>query len=285
MKKINLNNNCFKTALVALGIFVAVALCVALNPMTVAYAADDVYYRGGSYLATDTETVNFSRIEVEEGYINSSFPAYYNTNTSLHNSCANVAGAIILGYYDRYFDNLIPDFTAGLLRAGNYTYKSMAAGKVPVQNVINALYTDMRTNTTGAGTSKTQYNDGLRSYVSRKGQSISYSSAMTSGALDIGKVKAAVMANTPISLFLTGYNITTMTLGANNIKIEQRKYSGNHVMIVYGYKIIKYYDSSNLGFRTDIFLQASTGEKEFASQLYLVGGYGAVNDAESAYIY
>ena len=36
--------------------------------------------------------------------------------SQLVNYCANVAGANVIGYYDRYFANLIPDYTPDISR-------------------------------------------------------------------------------------------------------------------------------------------------------------------------
>ncbi len=286
MKKLHAKNN--HSLRIAVAVTLLSALCIVfgllLTPTANAYAATEIHYGEGSLISTTTETIDFYRAEITEAAINSSFPAYYNTNIALQNTCANVAGAIICGYYDRYFD-LIPDFTVGRLRGDKYTYTTMQAGKAPVQNLINTLYMDMNTNTTGAGATKAQYDNGLKNYVARMGKSTSYSSVMANNALDMEKVKSAVNDDNPVSLFLSGYNISELMIEANKNTIKKSTYSGDHIMIAYGYKIIKYYNASNQNFRTDTVLMVSTTDDTMPTGYYVVGTAGKLNDAEAVNIY
>ncbi len=296
MKKNNVGFIKISVVCIIAFLFAAILLSALYGPSAprAAYAAsaDDVRreirYKddfSGATRASASETVNFATKTDTTTQVNSSFPQYYNTNTALSNTCANVAGAMILGYYDRYFD-VIPNFTPGKLRNGNYNYYAMSNNSAPVQNAINALYTAMGTNSPSAGTTQTQYKNGLKSYINGKGRQVTFTSVKTGTTLDPTKVTAAFSAGKPITLFVSGYNFCSIQAGTNSYTINKTTYSGTHIMIAYGIRTIKYYNASGVNFRTDTFLLVSSGLSSPKSGLYFVGTSGTtLNAAESAYVH
>ena len=66
----------------------------------------------------------------------------------LKGGCAAVAGGNIIGYFDRYYENLIPNHVAGEFNDGDYSYNF---GDIYVTQAINQLYKDMN------GTEKRNY--------------------------------------------------------------------------------------------------------------------------------
>lgn len=251
-----------------------------------AEAAGETYYADASAYsaATVTETVNYVSKTEDSNFVNSSFPNYYNSDSSLTNTCANVAGANLIGFYDRFYSDLIPGCTPGVLRGTSYTYFPMTLNLNEKQGVIAALYTAMGTNTIESGTSQQQFKTGLTSYVNGCGQSISFTSYVSSGVLNWEGVTAAIDDGKPVALYLEDYNISSRTVNSNSDVYAKEITYGNHIAIAYGYNEVKYFDASGALTRTVRYFNISTGYNR-AQAIYIVGNNGVLGDAEAVNIY
>ena len=230
---------------------------------------DSSYLGAGSYV-TQTETVSYATKSTSRNTIGSSFPAYYNTVASVTDNCAGVAGTILMGYYDRYHADLIPGTATG---SGRFSYKYFEQSEIQsyVQAVINGFYDLMNVGQDAAGASRQDYINGLTSYVASKGLSISFGSVMTGGAIDLAKLDSAISADHPVSIFMSGFSITTsITDNGSSAVYTKRVYAGSaHIMIVYGYENVEYYNAAGQLVATKLNLLVSTG-------LANVSGYGTV---------
>lgn len=274
-------------ALIALIAIFALAFALTGAGTLTAGAAAERYYGDSTAVSANApviETINYASKTEDSYLINASFPNYYNTDSSITNTCANVAGANLLGFYDRYYDELIPDCTVGMLRGNIYTYLPMAANITQKQAVINTLYTAMGTNTIENGTSQAQFHTGFTSYVTGRGRSVSYTSYVTSGALDWDGVTAAIDGGTPVALYMSDYNISTRSIASGSDAYYKEIMSGNHIAIAYGYNEVKYYNAAGTLVRTVRYFNISTGYNR-TQALYVVGNNGTLDDAEAVSIY
>lgn len=244
---------------------------------------NEIYYADAGTPTTQTETFSYvTKVSTSEN-VNNTFPAYYNANTSLTNCCGCVAGTNLLGFYDRYYSDLIPNYTPGNLRPNGYYYYTMNYNRQKKQDVIDSLYTLMGTNTTGTGTTKTQYETGLNAYVASKNLTITHSSVMTGSSLDMTKVISAISEGKPISIFLTGFNISTISDTGSSVTLTKNVFSDNHIAIVYGYETVEYYNSTGTLIQTKTYLNIASGKSNYTG-VYVVGNNGTVNAAHSDYI-
>ena len=266
-------------------VFVATMCINSCSAVTYAYndESQEIYYCGGTDYTVATESFGYATKEVEEYSINSSFPNYYCVNGELKNSCANSAGASIVGYFDRYYPDLIPDYTPGRMKNSKYIYYSMSYYAGLKQVVIDDLYSRMLTNVGREGTTQNNYRAGLSSYVSSKGLSITYNSVMTNGAFDLGKAKVQFANESPISLFLSGFNFSTFTDENNQISIQKRLYNSTHVAVAYGYVKTKYFNENGGLIKEITYLKVATILNEVTG-VYILNTYGNLDNAESAHI-
>lgn len=248
-----------------------------------AFYSDDALYSDSGDLTVVRESFDYYSREIQIYRINTSYPEFYNTNNSLSNTCANVAGVNIVGFYDRYYDNLIPDSTAGLMRPNGFVYYPMAMYTEQKQAVIDYLYTSMGTNTIQPGTSQEDFEEGLATYVTSRSRNIAYESVMTGGAIDQTKYAAQFAAGHPVALFLSGYNISTITDSDGSVTVAKNVYSGNHMMVAFGYEIFTYYDESGNVLRELTVMAVATGYT-FVTGYYIVNEYSTINDAEAVII-
>lgn len=224
-----------------------------------AYFADG--YNGSTYEGSYIEIINYASKADSEIYIPGAVPKYYDT-TALLNTCANTAGAILLGYYDGDYNNLIPNFESKRVILNKVLFSSMAS---PVQEVINDLYTRMGTNVGGAGTTVQGFKEGMQSYVQSKGRNISFTSVVSNGSINTSAYKNAVNSETPMALFVSKYSMLSLTCIDRYEEYDEYdvlKYGGNHVLIAYGIREIKYYDEYGAQFREVTLLQVATGYDE-----------------------
>jgi len=290
-----MNNNLLKktcitilTTLLLLMALITVFASVLTTDIAYAAANEDIYYSDDGYsdngeLTTVTETITYTTKEASPIYrVNNTFPAYYNKNDSLTNVCANVAGANIIGYYDRYYENLISDYVPGIKRGSNYTYYPMSTNSSKIQSLIEEMYTRMGTNVQNAGTTQDEYKSGITSYVNSRGYSVTYNSVMNGTHLDINKVLQAINNGDPVSLYLSGYNITSINDTGTSVNLQKAVYTGNHIMIVYGYQTIDYYDNNHNLIKSNTYLYVATGTTK--TGYYVLNNNGTINNAEAVHI-
>lgn len=225
-------------------------------------------------ISGQSEVISFSRKEetiIEFPY---AVPNYY-TNT-YENACGPVAGANIVGYYDKYYEDLIPDYTA--YYPANGRYRRPDATYVP--GLIGDLYTLMQTNVVDVGVSESECLDGLQDYVEGKNRSIAYTS-VKSGSLNTTAYKNAINNQIPVMLFCESTTLLVLSEGNLQDTFLYAMSSSAHIVVGYGYREIKYYDANNVNFRTDVYLRVATGWMTNAS------GYLRANNTSwlnSAYV-
>ena len=61
-------------------------------------------------VSSDNETVSYTRREVTATGAEKGAPDYHNME-NLPNCCGPIAGAIVVGYYDRFFEELVPNYS------------------------------------------------------------------------------------------------------------------------------------------------------------------------------
>lgn len=205
-----------------------------------------------TYSLKETETISYTRRE--ENYFETvkGVPQYYQTS-QYPNSCGAVAGAMIVGFYDKYYEQLIPNYTPTF---SNGSYRR--ADSVYVPQLIGNLYTLMRTNVDGDGVSETDCLNGLRTYIENKGQSLTYISLYGYGGINVKSYQAAVNNNRPTLVFCNKISVYSFYYDDNTDILNILTYEGGHVLVAYGYYEVNYYSASGL-FRTDKYLAVQTG--------------------------
>ncbi|MDE5766062.1 MAG: hypothetical protein K2I17_02715 [Clostridia bacterium] len=157
------------------------------------------------------------------------------SNNGWTGGCAAVAGGNLIGYYDRYYEDLIPNHTAGISNGELFIYYY---ADEYVNNMISTLYSYM--GGSGAGISEDGFKSGMKRYCSDKGLSCDFTSLKSGGKLSYDSVKSCINGGNPLVLFLNTYTVcTTMeldTYGYIYYQISQ----GNHVMPGFGYRNVKY---------------------------------------------
>lgn len=237
-------------------------------------------YRDDAMLLAERATITVSYESKSENAFNMALRHPDYSFTEKAGSCACIAGANVIGFYDRYDENLIPDHDAGKLFMGKYIYNSQDTA---VYEVIRQLYSDMGTDDTG--TTVAQFINGMRTYCSRKGKSINFISCMTNGSFDYSSAKTHMEENRPVVLFCAGYNVAEIFPNDNNSEdIYSYESTANHVMVGFGYNDITYTmaNSSTALYR---YFEVASGVQVRSSGLYNIDYQTKINDAYAINIY
>lgn len=243
---------------------------------------EELSYRGASGLVTTTDTFSYSTKTTESYFINSSVPAYYDTTGRTY-MCAPIASANIIGFYDRYFPDLVPDIATGYARGTRYTYYTMARYETQLQSLIDDLATRMGTDS--SGTTLYEFETGMTSYVTSKNLNVTYIDVTTAqtNALNLENAIAQLKNGNPIAFFTSGVNFTTFTDSGSSVTMTIKSSSDNHVFVAYGYQKVVYYDASGNTVRECISFQASSGESGLTGY-YVLNLNGKINAAKAVHL-
>ena len=274
-----------KAISVILSAMCAAVVCLAFGFALVAAQADEARYgtdfQGGHYLGVETRTVNYAYYTVDY-YVNPY--SVSNFVSGKVNTCAVSAGGNILTYYDRLYPELIPNYQPEYLW-GIFYYGSQNGG---VNTMLDELYTRMGTD--DDGTTVSGFKAGMTSYVKNNGRTVSFEKVTGSyHNVDIDKIKSALKQEKIAAIFMSDYTVTDenfLKLYDTYSQINYNKFSGNHVMVVYGYYDIFYYNSNGSLVGRDTFFHVGTGDKVVLERgLVNICSYTQVTDMYIVNIY
>ena len=245
-------------ALAALAALAGLSLPVSASASDIKYCSDGSYEGEGGFIDADEYVYWDSYVEDNEYYVFQA-PSYGVTDLSIDNYCAPATGTNVIGYYDRYYPNLIPNFEPGMMNGDDYWYfPDMRFA--PVVQVFEDLYDLMHTNEGSIGTSGNDFKNGLKEYVQDRGYSLNYGSFyQNSTNVNLTTLQNMVNSNKVGVLLCSTYNyIYAINNREGYTFISKVESSRAHMMMVYGYYTVDYYKDGEV-FRTDTYLQVSSG--------------------------
>ncbi|MDE6790429.1 MAG: hypothetical protein K2J61_01780 [Clostridia bacterium] len=199
---------------------------------------------------TSTETIEYGTRTDDMYETTNGVPEY---TGQLSNSCGATAGATIIGFYDKYYEDLIPDYTSYYSANGEYRIQD----KVYIPTLMEELYGLMKITSTGV--SENNCLSGLRQYVQNHSHLISFGSVKSSSKINETTYLNAINANKPVIIFAKSVEIVQdIVYGTNYDTVIKMDISSNHVFVGYGYYRVKYYNNGKV-FRTDTYLKVATG--------------------------
>lgn len=245
---------------------------------------NEQYYSLNQYLGdigeeeNYTVTINFDSYTQTDVHLEKTCPNYQ--NRSQENSCAPMAGAIVITYHDILNTNLIPNYEPGsyynnkfYFRGQNSTFNQMKEG----------LYTLMGTNSVQPGTSVSQFMSGMTSYVNDKGYNIAFNSC--GSGFNLSTARNYLSLQQPLVLFLTSYiyhPASSITLNDTQMSMYTRVKNVGHAVVVYGYQEYNFYSNNQL-FRTEKFLVTIFGDG--TQGLLSINDTTGINEAYAINVY
>lgn len=262
--------------------FIALALSAVLisgssfiGAESVNVLAEETKYCGAGSFVSSSETISYARKETSEFSIKGNLPNYYmQTNESI---CANIAGAVLIGYYDRFNENLVSNYKTYNKIGSLIRYKTQGT---EINAVINELYGLMKTDTEVAGTTFNGFQNGMKLYAQAHGSN--YVSEDI-GSLNFDKYKASVESDTPVAMFLSEYSLLSSCNSTNNsdlILSEKNNYA--HVVVGCGYKIDTYYNADGRIIEQRTYLNVASGLKGHDIKYLCLDGKSNIDKAVTA---
>lgn len=239
----------------------------------------NTYYNGtGGNTNLEKVTISYDNHTMSETYINKLLPPYKNLTQA--NSCAPMAGSIVVGYYDVFLPNLIPNFEAGFTYNGVFRY---APQNSAVINMKEQLYALMGTNSIQPGTSVNQFKTGLTSYVESKGYNINYASCGTTFNYSIATNH--FLQQTPIIMFVNSYeyyDLAGINTTSTEITMLKKQENVGHAVAAFGFREYNFYKNNKL-FRTDKYMIVCFGDG--SQGLLSINNLNTIDEAYAITIY
>ncbi len=252
-----------------LGVVAAALLCL---PFCGAWTdgnadANETVYGGAQLISTySTETVYYtSKTVLQEKTTKNGVPKYYGS------ACGAVAGATAIGYYDRYYSNMIVGWDSYY---SNGEYRMQDGTYVPA--LMNDLSGRMNINASG-GVTESNFKSGFTSYINDHGYSTQFRTLGSGNGYNNLSFQAAVYNDEVAALFVHSSDLYYIGLGNNCDTITTSTISGNHIMIAYGFYEVQY--ATPQGTRVDKYLEVATGFSYMPTAYYKVN-----SQIESAYV-
>ena len=259
--------------LVAVFSLFAANFCVGFKPAF----AEETKYCGAGGFTEESETINYSRKETTSYNIIANVPNYYRQTEN--SGCAVIAGTILIGYYDRLCEELIPNYKTYVKIGSSFRYSSPG---FETQAVMEELFVSMETDASTGGTTYNGFHKGMKSYVNNRGYSYTTEGL---GNLDFNKYKSAVENNRPVAVFLSNYSYARVGEDNGSSEVVKSIHSTvAHVVVGCGYKVDTYYNASGQVITTRTYLKVASGSVEYGLTYLCLDGKSKIDKSDSIII-
>ena len=197
--------------------------------------ASDSTYCGDGYVSTRIDHIDYKYKYDNYAQVPYGLPVY---GSSYLDSCANVAGGVVVGYYDVYKTNMIANYSPLHVVNNKTVFKPEDS---TTRAIVDNFYFSMGTYL-GNGTTQAGFTTGLTGYVNSRGYSVNYLSVMSGSNFSYSAYRNQIFANRIVVLFLGKYNIISMYIQNTGYdKIFTEFFNIGHVMVGYGFREVNYF--------------------------------------------
>lgn len=242
--------------------------------------SENALYASDEYSLTyDNEQIYYTNRVENHKPLAKRHPAYLPVD--LRNGCVPTAGTNIIGFYTRFFPELIPGFTPGIAVGNFYLYYEFPNGIDPV---LQTLSDYMGTNVGKIGTDIAGFKKGMTRFCNEKGRSISYNSCMKSKKFSFELAKDYFDMGQPSVVFVNAFQVAELS---NKEDHENAKYviaTAPHAMAGFGYDEITYTLTDGTT-RHDDYVMVATGLFSFSTGYFNVNNIANIDDYYSISIY
>lgn len=244
-----------------------------ISAETIAALRDEAFYGSDGTLSSTHETIYYTDKSQNTHSLATRNPSIVELPAYSY-ECVCVAGANVIQYYDRNYPNLIANYTPGMGLGTRYMYATPGSQTTAL---VGQLYSAMGTNTTGSGTTVSQFRNGMTSYVTGAGYSISYTSLMSGTSFNYQAAKTQLESSRPLVIFTEAVDVTVISTGSGSDSVTDYHGAGRHAMAVFGYNEITY-TMSDGSVRNVNYLLVAPGLESISAGYYNVST-GGIEDA------
>lgn len=242
---------------------------------------DEYAYKGFGYCGAwdfdeQYQTISYTTRNVSGYSIEYDLPNYFGP---VGTTCASTAGTVAIAYYDRFYESLIPNFQVYNRLGNRIRYKPISENTI---NVANELYNLMGAELEHLGTTYSEFQDGMATYVNNKGYTYSTTSLFTGGYFDFEKYKTAVQNGKPVALFLNSFAINLNISTSGSVDTIISDYTNTpHVVIGCGYEQYRYYNTTGQEIDNRVYLKVATALNSYQIGFLNINGLTVINHAIS----
>ena len=226
-----------------------------------------VQTRGGTLIQSFTRQTTWHTRQSQQHIVSVSGSNPIGMPTFPSNFTCGIVGALqIVAGYNKVHPNLIPGHTAigyvwGQPRWALNITPALQAVEVEIFNRMGG---------NPQGVTHAQYISGLNSLAQSRSLSFTNVNMMSGGQLNFPAIQAQLRQNRYATVFMAGsFNVASITPqnGFDIFNLEQ--YAGNHIMAVFGYRVMTYRNAAGQTTRIKRFLEVATGFSGGTALLYL----------------
>jgi len=212
--------------------------------------------RGGHFIQEFTVHTHWHTQEIDRHIVSlSGANPIGMPNNGANYTCGIIAGSNIIKGYNKIFPGLIPGFNSVATVLGR---PGWANGMSPTfRNFQSDLAIAMGGNPQGV--TLNQYFNGINTMVQNRGRTFHNQTMMNGNQLNLQNLKSQLRQNRYATVFMTGFNVASISGNPGVDRFDLREYGGNHIMAVFGYRTITYRDASGAIIRVKNFLEVVTG--------------------------
>lgn len=171
--------------------------------------------------------------------------------------CAHTAAASILTYYDRFCENIMPDFVPYMQFGSGIVYRSTDAN---ISNMTLELVDLMLIGEPHAGVTFSEFQLGMETFVEQQGYTYTSTNLFSNGSFNLDNYKNAVESGKPCAIFLTNFTMLNGFIEGDGMETISSAYCPiSHVVAGCGYKIDTYYDEGGNVITTRTYLKVASG--------------------------
>ncbi len=197
-------------------------------------------------------------------------------------SCANTAGAVIFTYYDRFYENLIPNYVPYFTLGNVIVYRSTSAETTLLAEELSRL---MLIGEPHQGTTFSEFQLGMSTYATNHGYTYSSTDVFSNGSFNFNNYKTSVENNKPVAIFLTNFSMLNSLVESDGRDTIGRGYCAvSHVVAGCGYKVDTYYDINGNVINTRTYLKVASGLLGYGIGYLNVNGESTISRAISTQI-
>lgn len=250
-----------------------------ISTETILECVDNGFNYFGGTTATFTNstfTIDYARKTTEQYSIQYDLPNLMGAVQG--GSCAHTAGAIILTYYDRFCINIMPNYEP-LIVIGPMVRYNISGEMLDVASELVDL---MLIGEPHLGTTFSEFQLGMETYVEQHGYTYTSTSLFTNGSFNLNNYKNAVESGKPVALFLLDFTMSNGILeGDGQDTIGCGYCPVSHVAAGCGYKIITYYDANDNIITTRTYLKVASGLNSYGIGYLSLNETTTINNAIS----
>lgn len=236
------------------------------------------YFGGSTATFTDYDvTINYATKSTTSYSIQYDLPNIVGSVPG--GSCAHTAGTIILTYYDRFCENILPNFVPYRTLGTTIIYRGNSD---EVYDMNLELVDLMLIGEPHEGTTFSEFQLGMETYVEQHGYTYTSTNLFTNGSFNFNNYKNAVESNKPCALFLTNFAMLDGYLAYEGGEEIRSAYCPvSHVAAGCGYKIDTYYDENNNVIDTRTYLKVASGLNSYGIGYLNINGITTISKAIS----